>query len=139
MNAFMFRLPPSIAACAAVVGLALSASAFAQSTAAPAVPEKAPVAAPTQTEVPDGSPQLEQEKVVSNTSTGATGASNPGRSASSVVVNEERIQGRLASARVSVGGAKGYTVVDPDAGRVDRQSDNGGKRLSPSLWELLRF
>ena len=35
--------------------------------------------------------------------------------------------------------ARGYTVVDPDAGRSDRQSGNGGKRLSPSLWELFRF
>ena len=146
MNAFMFRLPAPIAACAAMLALALSASVFAQPATAPAVPEKspavpdkAPVAATSQTEVPDGSPQLVPEKVISNTSTGATGASNPGRSASTVIVNEERIQGRLASASVNVGGAKGYTVVDPDAGRSDRQPNNGGKRLSPSLWELFRF
>ena len=145
MNAFMFRLPTQIAACMAVVGLALSASVFAQSATAraalektPAVPEKTP-AAPSKTDVPDGSPQLAQEKVINNTSTGTTGSANPGKPASSVIVNEERIQGRLASARVSVGGAKGYTVVDPDVGRSDRQSDNGGKRLSPSLWELFRF
>ncbi len=138
MNVFMLRFPVLMAACAAIAGLALSASVFAQSAAAPAAPEKVP-APVSQTEVPDGSPQLAQEKVISNTSTGATGASNPGRSASSVIVNEERIQGRLASAQVSVGGARGYTVVDPDAGRSDRQSGNGGKRLSPSLWELFRF
>ena len=131
----MFRLPSPIAACSAVVGLALSASVFAQSATAPA----APAAAPSHTEVPDGSPQLAQEKSIGNTSTGTTGASNPGRSSSTVVVNEERIQGRLSSARVSVGGAKGYTVVDPDAGRADRQSDHGGKRLSPSIWEVFRF
>ena len=131
----MFRLPSPIAACSAVVGLALSASGFAQHAAAPA----APAAAPSQTEVPDGSPQLAQEKSIGNTSTGTTGASNPGRSSSTVVVNEERIQGRLSSARVSVGGAKGYTVFDPDAGRTDRQSDNGAKRLTPSIWELFRF
>ena len=125
----MFRLPSQIAACAAVVGLVFLASVFAQSATAP----------PPQAEVPDGAPQLAQEKIIGNTSTGTTGAGNPGRSATSVIVNEERIQGRLASARVSVGGVKGYTVVDPDAGRVDRQSDNGGKRLSPSLWELFRF
>ena len=135
MNAFMFRLRSPIAACSAVVGLALSASVFAQYAAAPA----APAAAPAQTEVPDGSPQLAQEKSIGNTSTGTTGASNPGRSSSTVVVNEERIQGRLSSARVSVGGAKGYTVFDPDAGRTDRQSDNGAKRLTPSIWELFRF
>ena len=131
----MFRLRSPIAACSAVVGLALSASVFAQYAAAPA----APAAAPAQTEVPDGSPQLAQEKSIGNTSTGTTGASNPGRSSSTVVVNEERIQGRLSSARVSVGGAKGYTVFDPDAGRTDRQSDNGAKRLTPSIWELFRF
>ena len=131
----MFRLRSPIAACSAVVGLALSASVFAQYAAAPA----APAAAPSQTEVPDGSPQLAQEKSIGNTSTGTTGAGNPGRSSSTVVVNEERIQGRLSSARVSVGGAKGYTVFDPDAGRTDRQSDNGAKRLTPSIWELFRF
>lgn len=152
----MCRLPSQCLACATVAGFLLATSAFAQtaassaaasaSTSAPSdvapVALVAPTAAPTQTEVPDGSPQLAQEKVISNTSTGATGSSNPGRSArsaSTVVVNEERIQGRLASAHVSVGGAKGYTVVDPDAGRTDRQSNNGGKRLSPSTWELFRF
>ena len=98
-----------------------------------------PVGVSSQTEVPDGSPKLAQEKVISNTSSGVTGSSHQGRSANAVVVIEERIQGRLASAHVSVGGAKGYTVVDPDVGRADRQSDNGGKRLSPSLWELFRF
>ena len=128
MNAFTSRLSANIAAFAAAVGLALSSSVFAQ-----------PAAAPSQTEVPDGSPQLAQEKVIGNTSSAATGSANQGRSASTVIVNEERIQGRLASARVSVGGAKGYTVVDPDVGRSDRQPDNGGKRLSPSLWELFRF
>jgi hypothetical protein len=145
MNAFMFRPSASIAACAAIAGLALSAPVIAQTAAAPTLAEKAPTSAeqkPTlraQSDVPDGAPLLTQEKVISNTSSGVTGASNPGRSASSVIVNEERIQGRLASAQVSVGGAKGYTVVDPDAGRSDRQSGNGGKRLSPSLWELFRF
>ena len=141
MNVFMLRLPALIAACAAIAGLALSAPVVAQSATppvAPAVPEKTP-APRSQSEVPDGSPQLSQETLISNASTGVTGVSNPGRSASSVIVNEERIQGRLASAHVSVGGAKGYTVVDPDAGRSDRQSGNGSKRLSPSLWELFRF
>lgn len=138
MNAFIFRRSPPIAACVATVRIVstvsfvLAASVFAQAAATPA-------AVPPQVEVPDGSPQLAQEKVISNTSSGATGSANPGRSASTVIVNEERIQGRLANARVSVGGARGYTIVDPDAGRSDRQSDNGGKRLSPSLWELFRF
>ncbi|MEO7252617.1 MAG: hypothetical protein ABIZ64_00085 [Casimicrobium sp.] len=139
MNAFKFHLSPQISACAAVVGLALTPSVFAQSATAPTTPANAPAAVLANTEVPDGAPQLAPEKVISNTSTGVTGVTNPGRSASSVIVNEERIQGRLATATVSVGGAKGYTVVDPDAGRSDRQPNNGGKRLSPSLWELLRF
>ena len=85
-------------------------------------------------DVPDGAPQIAQEKTISSNST--TGGL---RSSSAVIVDEERVQGRLANARVSVGGAKGYTVVDPDAGRADRQSGNGGKRLSPSMWELFRF
>ena len=144
MKTFMCRLPSQFVACANVVGFVLATSAFAQT--APSVPtaasrDVAPVAR-SSTEVPDGSPQLVQEKVISNTSTGTTSSSNPGRSASSantVIVNEERIQGRLSSAHVSVGGAKGYTVVDPDAGRTDRQSGNGGKRLTPSIWELFRF
>ncbi len=135
----MFRLPSQFASYAAVVGLVLAASVFAQSATAPAAPVAAPAAQSPQTEVPDGSPQLAQEKVISNTSSGTTGSSTQGRLASTVIVNEERIQGRLASARVSVGGAKVYTVVDPGAGRSDRQSDNGGKRLSPSIWELFRF
>lgn len=135
MKTFMFRLPSQIAACVAAAGFVLVASVCAQTVSAP------PVTAPS-TEVPDGSPQLAPEKVISNTSKGTTGSSNPGRSASaagSVIVNEERIQGRLASAHVSVGGTKGYTIVDPDAGRTDRQSGNGGKRLTPSTWELFRF
>ena len=139
MNAFMFRLPRQISACAAIAGLTLSASVFAQSATAPAAPVKVPAAVPSQNEVPDGAPQLAPEKVISNTSAAVTGASNAGRSERSVIVNEERIQGRLATASVSVGGAKGYMVVDPDAGRSDRQPSNGGKRLSPSLWELFRF
>jgi len=89
---------------------------------------------PARVEVPDGAPQLGPETIVSNQSqTGSV------KAAGRMLVEEERIQGRLANAHVSVGGGKGYTIVDPAAGRVDRQSDNGGKRLSPSLWELFRF
>ena len=137
MNAFTSRLSSYFAAPAAVIGLALSSLVFAQ-----------PGAAASLAEVPDGSPQLAQEKIISNTSSGvtdaadatdATSTSNPGRSASTVIASETRIQGRLASANVSVGGAKGYTVVDPDVGRSSRQSNNGGKRLSPSIWEMFRF
>lgn len=139
MNALKSRIAPRMAARSVVVSFVLSASVFAQSAAAPATPVKTPVASPAANEVPDGAPQLAPEKVISNTSTAVSGGSQAGRSTTSVIVNEERIQGRLASASVSVGGAKGYMVVDPDAGRADRQPSNGGKRLSPSLWELFRF
>ncbi len=91
-------------------------------------------AAPVRVEVPDGAPELVAEKNVSNTSVTA-----PGKASASVIIEEERVQGRLANARISVGGGKGYTVVDPNAGRTDRQADNGGKRVNPSLWELFRF
>lgn len=84
--------------------------------------------------MPDGAPELATEKTVSNTSVTAQS-----KASTSVIVEEERVQGRLASAHVRVGGAKGYTIVDPNAGRTDRQADNGGKRVSPSLWELFRF
>lgn len=131
----MFRLRLQTAACAAAGCFVLAASVSAQTALSPLV------IAPS-TEVPDGSPQLAPEKVISNTTSGTTGAVASGRFANasgSVIVSEERIQGRLASAHVSVGGGKGYTVVDPDAGRTDRQSGNGVKRLTPSTWELFRF
>ena len=136
MNVFMYRLPSRIAACAAAVAWVLSAPVFSQTVRASVA---APATESSRTEVPDGSPQLAQEKVISNASTGTTGSANPGKSFTAVTLHEERIQGRLASANVSVGGAKGYSVVDPDAGRSDRQSSNGVKRLSPSTWELFRF
>ena len=115
---------------AAALLVALSAScAFAQPAQSPAQASTA-----ARVDAPDGAPQLAKETSISNTSTAV------GRSSDSVVtVDEERIQGRLASAKVSVGGGRSYTVVDPAAGRNDRQADNAGKRVSPSLWELLRF
>jgi hypothetical protein len=94
----------------------------------------AQAATPTRIDAPDGAPELTSEKSVSNASVGAAP-----KASSSVIVEEERVQGRLANAQVRVGGSKGYTVVDPNVGRTDRQADNGGKRVSPSLWELLRF
>jgi hypothetical protein len=110
-------------------------AAFAQT---PAARDKTDVPATalatTRTDVPDGAPELAAEKTVSNMSITA-----PGKASTSVIVDEERVQGRLANAHVRVGGTKGYTVVDPSAGRTDRQADNAGKRLSPSLWELFRF
>ena len=91
-------------------------------------------ASPARVDAPDGAPELVVEKNVSNTSVTA-----PLKASSSVIVEEERVQGRLANAHVRVGAAKGYTVVDPNAGRTDRQPDNAGKRVNPSLWELFRF
>ena len=121
-------LPRSKQLSAFVLSLACCA-AFAQTPAVPAVP-----ATPARIDVPDGAPELAADKTVNNTSVTATP-----KASASVIVEEERVQGRLANARISVGGAKGYTVVDPNAGRTDRQADNGGKRVSPSLWELFRF
>lgn len=113
-----------------VVVAAISAScAFAQTA-----PVANPAVAPARVEAPDGSPQLAKETSISNTSTGV------GRSTElAISVDEERVQGRLSSAKVSVSGGKGYTVVDPAAGRVDRPASNAGKRISPPVWELLRF
>jgi len=112
-----------------------SSAVFAQTVVAPVTPAvSSPPAVAGRIDAPDGVPELNAEKNVSNTSVTA-----PVKASSSVIVEEERVQGRLANARISVGGGKGYTVVDPGAGRTDRQADNGGKRLSPSLWELFRF
>jgi electron transfer flavoprotein alpha subunit len=113
----------ALSACALNV---MVCAAFAQTPAAPI--------APTRVDVPDGAPELVTEKNVSNTSVAA-----PVKASASVIVEEERVQGRLANARISVGGGKGYTVVDPNAGRTDRQAGNSGKRVNPSLWELFRF
>lgn len=135
MSAFTPRFLPRSSPLSAVALSLACCAAFAQTLAAPATPGgPATAAAPARTEVPDGAPELAAEKTVSNTSVAA-----PGKSSTSVIVEEERVQGRLANAHVRVGGARGYMVVDPNAGRTDRQADNGGKRVSPSLWELFRF
>ena len=123
----------SVAALTASLALFVS-TAFAQSPAAPPAPVAASAPAPARIAAPDGAPELALEKSVSNTSVTANE-----KSALRVVVEEERVQGRLSSAHVSVGGARGYSVVDPTVGRVDRNADNGGKRVRPSLWELFRF
>ena len=127
-------LPRSDQLAALALSLACSAV-FAQTPAASTTPAvAATVATAARTEVPDGAPELASEKTVTNTSVTA-----PGKASTSVIVDEERVQGRLANAHVRVGGTRGYTIVDPNAGRTDRQADNAGKRLSPSLWELFRF
>jgi hypothetical protein len=110
---------------------------FAQS-AAPSVPVPPTIASvpalPNRSNAPDGAPELAVENAVSNTSVTAGGKKSSG-----VMIEEERVQGRLSSAHVSVGGARGYSVIDPTVGRVDRNADNGGKHVRPSVWELFRF
>ena len=135
MNAFMNRHQKHIGQCVAAFLVLAASAAFAQSPAPAATTSVGATLSP-RVEVPDGSPALASEKGVSNASVSATV-----KSVSSVIVEEERVQGRLSSAHVSVGGGwgRGYTVVDPNVGRTDRQADNGGKRVTASLWELLRF
>ena len=123
MSALSRYFSPTLAVLSVCAINAAVCAAFAQSPASPA-----------RVDVPDGAPELVVEKNVSNTSTTA-----PAKASAGVIVEEERVQGRLANARISVGGGKGYTVVDPNAGRTDRQPDNAGKRVNPSLWELFRF
>ena len=121
------------AAIAVSVSVSVSVSvAFAQTPAVPAASALPPLGG--RVEVPDGSPQLANEKVVSNTS-----VVTPGKGGASVIVDEERVQGRLSSAHVSFAGSKGYTIVDPNAGRTNRDATNGSKRVTASPWELLRF
>lgn len=86
-------------------------------------------------EVPDGVPVLgKQDAVVA----GGEGVNPRAGAVAPLQIHEERVQGRLASAQVSVGG-RSYLIVDPAAGRYDRQADNGGRRVTPVLWELFRF
>ena len=135
MSAFPSRFLPRNDQLAALALSLACCAVFAQTPAASTTSTvPATVATAARTEVPDGAPELASEKTVNNTSVTA-----PAKASTSVIVEEERVQGRLASAHVRVGGARGYTIVDPNAGRTDRQADNAGKRLSPSLWELLRF
>ena len=135
MSASISRTLPHARTLSALALSAVCCAALAQAPASSATAAApATVAAPARSDVPDGAPELAAEKTISNTSVTA-----PIKPSTSVIVEEERVQGRLANAHVRVGGAKGYAVVDPNAGRVDRQADNGGKRVSPSLWELFRF
>ncbi len=87
-------------------------------------------------EVPDGAPILGSQDVAAASSAGARPPQEG--ATTSLQVREERIQGRLASAQVSVGG-RSYLIVDPAVGRYDRQADNAGRRVTPVLWQLLRF
>ena len=137
MNVSMNRHRNRIGRCFAALVVFAASAGFAQSPAEPVTTASTAAATPSpRVEVPDGAPVLAAEKVVSNASVSARA-----KSATSVIVEEERVQGRLSSAHVIVSGGwgKGYTVVDPSVGRTDRQADNGGKRVTASLWELLRF
>jgi len=110
--------------CAVVTSLALSCCLGAHAQSAPPAGS---------TEVPDGAPSVDPQATITERSTAAASVAAVGGR-----VQEERLQGRLASARVSVG-PFAYRVVDPAVGQFDRRADNGGRRVTPSLWELLRF
>ena len=88
MSASIRHFLPALAALSAFALNVVVCAAFAQTPAAP--PASARV------DVPDGAPELAAEKNVSNTSVTA-----PVKSSSSVIVEEERVQGRLANARIS--------------------------------------
>jgi hypothetical protein len=110
-----------------LIGVA-SIAAFSAFTANAQTTEKT-----TRVDVPDGAPQLARETVVSDKST------DPKSESRSVIESTERVQGRLASERVTVGGGQSYLIVDPNAGKIDRASVNNGRRTVPSQWELFRF
>lgn len=132
MSASNFVFISRVGLHAAMAVSILASVAFAQTPAAQAAPALPPSG--ERVEAPDGSPQLANEKLVSNASV-VTSV----RGGASVIVDEERVQGRLSAAHVSIAGSKGYTIVDPNAGRTNRDATNGSKRVTASLWELLRF
>jgi hypothetical protein len=115
----------------AVVAMSI---ALAQSqTIAPVTPVASAKIAPSgTTSAPDGAPALPKETTISQKS------ATSGAELDSVVRSEERVEGRLASARVG-GAGNAYLIVDPNAGRTDRAASNSGKRVTPSQWELFRF
>jgi hypothetical protein len=124
----------ALSACVAVTSVALLSGVLPVSVSAQTKDKAARV------EAPDGSPQLPRETVVSDKSVDPkteTGAASGG--ANSVIQSEERVQGRLASARVGVGAAPSYLIVDPNAGKTDRAANSGTRRVTPSQWELFRF
>ncbi len=96
-----------------------------------------PVQSAERSAAPDGAPTLPRETVITEKTLppgdDASGASR------SVIQSESRVQGQLASARVSSGANAGYIIVDPSVGRADRAASNGRRRVTPSQWELLRF
>ncbi len=104
-----------------------------------AVASAQPAAPAGSVDVPDGPPVLIKQDAIGggNAASGAD-ARTQNAAAASLSIREERVQGRLANAQVSVGG-RSYLIVDPAAGRFDRQAGNGGRRVTPSLWELFRF
>lgn len=98
----------------------------------------APTVAPAGSlDVPDGAPALPKQEAVAARS-GASADTARGNDPTAIQIREERIQGRLATAEVSFGG-RSYVIVDPAAGRFDRQANNGGRRVNPVLWQLFRF
>ncbi len=106
-------------------------SSIAQMSMSPTKPE------PARAEVPDGSPALPRDTAINQTTattlvrerTEATVETAP-----EVASTEERVESRLAVIR-----SGRTTVTDPNVGRYDRAVANGKKRVTPTMWELLRF
>ncbi len=134
MSAIIFVSWSRTSICTVIAVCASASVVFAQTPTPTAPVAPAPSSQGARVEVPDGSPQLAFEKVVSHASVTAHATSGSG-----VIVDEERVQGRLSAAHISVAGSRGYTVIDPNVGRTNRDATNGSKRVTASLWELLRF
>jgi hypothetical protein len=129
----IFKSPFVIAACVAQAALFAVAQSVAQ-TQAPAAQPPAPTPSPTQrTAVPEGAPVLAKDLTI-NQSTSTRDERAAADSNASAASSEEKIENRLAVIRSGA-----YVVTDPNVGRYDRATSNGVKRVSPSMWELLRF
>jgi hypothetical protein len=127
MNTFAKLL---VALCA-IVGALATSSAFGQ-TSTPQKPQ--PNADATNpTEAPDGSPSLPRDTFITHT-TAESLPRDADASSSASESSEERIESRLAVIR-----SGRTTVTDPSVGRYDRAAGNGVRRVTPSMWQILRF
>ncbi len=129
----IFRTSHAVGATGLVFALLFGASSLVAQTAAPATGAQ-PTAANTQrAPVPDGAPTIAKDLTI-NQSTLARDARTVAEAGTTPAPQEEKIENRLAVIR-----SGGYVVTDPNVGRYDRATGNGVKRVSPSMWELLRF
>jgi hypothetical protein len=114
-----------------VVSMAFAA--FAQ-TNAPQAPMSSPASAASKAaEVPDGSPSLPRDVSITHTTAESLPRDTTLRD-SAPESSEERIESRLAVIR-----SGRTTVTDPNVGRYDRVAGNGVRRVTPSMWQILRF